>query len=169
MKDLVDSTGKPLPLSEAPSEDTLRAYGDAAFLYMRSPRHQDMPLKSFRESVEPPLILGQYRIFGFDGVPRGMFTWAWMSPEAEREYVCGGALRPEDWRSGDRLWIIDLVAPYRGLTSGIGRWIMTPGNLTETEFLFRRVVGANGTRRIVHVRLDRPHDKARILSEADFA
>lgn len=163
-----DTAGRTLPVSETPSPDTLRLYGDVFFVALRSPRHAGHSLAALRPAFEPPLILGQVRVFRFDDVPRGFFTWAWLSPEAERKLVTGGQLSPEDWRSGDRLWIVDLVAPYRGLTKGIVRWIMEPGNFAEREFHFRRVSEGNRTRRIVRIDFSRPDDKATILTEADF-
>lgn len=165
---LRDSKGRELPRSETPDDATLRAYGDAIFLAMRSPRHAPTTVAALRAALEPPLVLGQYRIFRFDGVPRAVITWGWFSPEVEKRYVAGEALNPEDWRSGDRLWLVDMIAPYRGLATSLGRWIMTPGNFAEREFLFRRVRDGNRTRKILHVRLDRPHDKAEILSDLDF-
>ena len=165
---LTDTAGRVLPPSEAPSADTLRLYGDTLFVALRSPRHAGAPLAQIRAAFEPPLVLGQIRVFRFDDIPRGLFTWGWLSADAERRYVTGEALAPEDWRSGDRLWLVDLIAPYRGLTSGIVRWVMTPGNFTDTEFRFRRVVEGNRTRRIVSIRLDRPDDKAEVMTEAEF-
>ena len=68
---------------EMPDAARLRIYGDVLFLAMRSPRHVEMPLGILRESMEPPIELGQFRIFRFDEVPRGIFTWARLSREAE--------------------------------------------------------------------------------------
>ena len=169
MPELVDSTGRKLPPVETPSDDLLRAYGDATFLFLRSARHATMPLAVFRTALEPPFLSGQFRIFRFDGVPRGLMTWAWLSRDAERRYVAGETLRPDDWTSGDHLWLIDLVAPYRGLTKGIARWVMKPGNFSKDQFWYRRVSGDNVTRKVVHVRLDRPDDKADILPASAFA
>lgn len=165
---LTDSTGQDLPPAESPSDQLLRAYGDALFLSMRSPRHATVPVADLRRALEPPLILGQYRIFRFDGVPRGMFTWALLSPKAEAAYVRGAAFEASDWRSGQRLWLIDLIAPYRGLTASMVRWIMERGNFTEREFLFRRVTDGNRTRKIVHIDFHRPEGKAKILGDEDF-
>lgn len=162
-----DTTGKDLPQIEMPSEDKLRVYGDMLFLAFRSPRHAAMPVSVLRRYLEPAVELGQFRLFRFDGVPRGMFTWAFLNAEAEEKLITGVPLDPEDWHSGEHLWIIDLIAPYRGLMSSIGRWMMQRGNVTDREFRFRRVTGANDTRRIVHVDFDAPR-LARILSEEDF-
>jgi cytolysin-activating lysine-acyltransferase len=164
---LRDSKGLQLPDVECPEPDLLRAYGDMIFLAFRSARHAKMPAHLLRNYLEPPLVHGHFRIFRFDGVPRGAFTWGRFGPDAERKLVTGKHLEPEDWNSGNRLWIVDILAPYRGLTSGIVRWIMGPGNFTDEEFLFRRVAENNRTRRIVHIdfRSDR---LAQVLTDEDI-
>ncbi|MBV0913531.1 toxin-activating lysine-acyltransferase [Anianabacter salinae] len=151
MTGLIDQNGLALPPVEAPSEEQLRVFGDLLFLAFRSPRHTQMPLGTLRSYIEPPVHLGQFRIFRFDEVPRGMYTWGWLSDDAARRLVKGMPLAPEDWHSGDNLWIVDMIAPYKGLTASIVRWIMEPGNFTEHSFFFRRVSGVNETRRIVHI------------------
>lgn len=164
---VTDSNGVPLPPIEAPSPEKLRVYGDMMFLAFRSQRHRAMSLGTLKAYLETPIELGQFRIFRFDDVPRAMYTWAFLNAEAERKLVEGVPLEPDDWNSGQRLWIIDLVAPYRGLMKQIGRWIMRPGNLTDGEFLFRRVTGINDTRRVVHVDF-RADSLARIYTGQEF-
>lgn len=162
-----DVNGKALPPIETPTPDKLRVYGDILFLAFRSPRHARMQTALLRHYVEPPVELGQFRIFRFDDVPRGMFTWGWLNREAEEKLVSGETLSPEDWQSGDRLWIIDLIAPYRGLTASMVRWIMQRGNFSEDAFWFRRVADDNSTTRIVHIDFDRDR-LSRVLSEDEF-
>ncbi len=160
-------TGRTMPPSEMPSPDTLRVYGDMLFLAFRSPRHAPMPMGVLRTYLEPAVELGQYRLFRFDEVPRGMFTWAYLNAAAEEKLITGEPLAPEDWRSGERMWIIDLIAPYKGLMRSIGRWMMERGNVSETGFSFRRVEGENLTRRIVQV--DFTADRlARVLTDEQF-
>ncbi|MBN2906004.1 MAG: toxin-activating lysine-acyltransferase [Rhodobacteraceae bacterium] len=163
-----DSTGRVLPPVESPAPEVLRAYGDLLFLAFRSPRHSQMSVAELRAYLEPPMELGQFRIFRFDDVPRGMYTWAWMTPEAEERLITGAPLRPEDWSGGERLWIVDLMAPYRGLTSSIVRWLMVPGHFTDRSFLFRRVGDRNQTRRIVHIDFRRAR-LSKVMTEAQFA
>lgn len=147
----VDTTGKPLPPEEMPSPEKLRVYGDLMFLAFRSQRHASMNVATLRRYFEPAVELGQFRVFRFDDVPRAMFTWAFLDRAAERKLVEGQPLDPADWNSGQRLWIVDMIAPYKGLMQSIGRWIMEPGHFTEDQFMFRRVSGVNDTRRIVRV------------------
>lgn len=153
---------------EFPSAEKLRVYGDVMFLCLRSEHHAQMSVANLRAAMEPPIELGQFRIFRFDGIPRGMFTWAHLGAEAETRLVSGQALLPEDWNSGGRLWLIDLIAPYPGMTAAMARWVMTRGNLTDGEFLFRRVKNGRETRRIVHVDFRWTDSKARMLTNADF-
>ena len=80
-----------------------------------------------------------------------MITWAWMAPEAERRLIRGDPMLPSDWDGGERLWLIDLIAPYRGLAQSVGRWLSVPGNFSDDDFFFRRVTGANKTRRIAQL------------------
>ncbi|MGR3615892.1 MAG: toxin-activating lysine-acyltransferase [Paracoccaceae bacterium] len=167
MIELFDSLGNPLPDIEAPSADRLRVYGDLAFLAFRSQRHIRMSVAGLRTYLEPAIEFGQYRIFRFDGVPRGMYTWAWLGPEAERRLITGEPLTRADWQSGSNLWIIDLIAPYSGLTAQIVRWIMVPDNFAEQDFFFRRVGGENETRRIVHIDFD-AEKLARVYSGQEY-
>lgn len=153
---------------EFPSQEKLRVYGDVMFLALRSQHHSRMQVINLRAALEPPIELGQFRIFRFDDVPRGMFTWAYLGPEAEARLVAGEPLAPQDWASGERLWLIDLIAPYKGMAAAMTRWVMVPGNFARREFLFRRVSDGNRTRRIVHIDFERPESKARFLSPADF-
>lgn len=154
---------------EFPSAEKLRLYGDFAFLAMRSAHHRQMSVANMHMAFEPPIELGQFKLFRFDGIPRGLLTWAWLGPEAERRLVSGGTLSPDDWRSGDHLWLIDVIAPYKGLIRGISRWVMEKGNLTDKDYYFRRVEAGNRTRRILHVDVRRKTGKARILRESDFS
>jgi cytolysin-activating lysine-acyltransferase len=167
MKDLVDSSGQMLPTVEAPPPDRLRVYGDLLFLAFRSDRHARMSTATLRAWLEPPVELGQFRVFRFDDVPRGMYTWGWLGPEAERKLIAGEVLTPEDWRSGDALWIVDLIAPYRGMTKSMVRFIMTPGNFSDRSFWFRRVTGVNETQRIVNIDFRR-RQLARVLDDSAF-
>ncbi|GAA6193813.1 hypothetical protein DS909_05955 [Phaeobacter gallaeciensis] len=153
---------------EFPSQEKLRVYGDVMFLALRSAHHAAMNIANLRAAIEPAIELGQFRIFRFDDVPRGMFTWAYLGPEAEARLVAGKTLSYEDWTSGDRLWIIDLIAPYKGMAAGMTRWVMVPGNFADREFWFRRVEGGNKTRRILHIDFERPDGKARFLKPEDF-
>lgn len=47
-------------------------------------------------------------------------TWARLSPEAAERYRrAPHRLAPADWKSGDQIWIVDLVAPFGGAQEAI--------------------------------------------------
>ena len=148
---------------EYPTEERLRIYGDFSFLAMRNPLHRKMPGSILRDALEPPILLGQYKIFRFDGVPRGALTWAWLSEDSEKKYLNGHGFHLADWRSGDRLWLIDFIAPYPGLARGIAKWMRRPGNMPEPVFAYRRVNEQMSTRRVVRVDLRGSKGQAEIV------
>lgn len=62
--------------------------------------------------IGPPVALRQFRIFHDDTKPLAVALWASVSDEVEKELVAGRPrLRPNEWKSGENLWLIDLVAP----------------------------------------------------------
>ncbi len=66
----------------------------------------------------PPVSLGQFRIwFDEEGEPIAFMTWAFMSKEVEGYFLKHDAMPEDDieaWNSGDRLWGMELVAPFGG-------------------------------------------------------
>jgi len=93
--------------------DKFAAYGRIAWLWASSDLHRDWTTRLQARFVLPALEHGQYRILERGGMPVAYCAWAWLSTEAEARYVLEpGRLDPADWRSGDRLWFIDWVAPF---------------------------------------------------------
>lgn len=106
--------------------------GEMTWLLGQSPIHKHFSIGDMEWMVMPALMLEQYRIFRGNpnatkegeeqqpgNMPMGMALWATLSEDAEtklNDMVMGGKgpvkLRPDEWRSGDRLWLIDLVAPF---------------------------------------------------------
>jgi len=42
--------------------------------------------------------------------------WGFVDAEVEARLTAGNAkLRPQDWKSGDKLWVIDTIAPFGGV------------------------------------------------------
>lgn len=73
--------------------------------------------------VMTPALLQQFRLYYADDQPIGVLLWASVSPEVEENLSRGIAkLRPQDWKSGDRLWVtrqraskvVEIIAPFGG-------------------------------------------------------
>lgn len=79
-----------------------------------SPIHSRYTAGSIRRWFAVPASLGQLAVYRdpIDWGLRGVATWAWFSEDAERRFLAQQPLTIADWRSGDRLWFIDLVAPH---------------------------------------------------------
>jgi cytolysin-activating lysine-acyltransferase len=103
--------------------------GEMVWLLAQSPTHKRFAIEELHWYLIPPLRLSQARLFfgtpdatkerpNPGPVPCGLALWALMSEDAEKRFVDAvtagrpARLQPNDWNSGDRLWMIDLVAPF---------------------------------------------------------
>lgn len=111
------------------------ALGQMVWVLSQSPLHREMRIRDV-ESFMPALVNEQFRIFrfgpmsaaqaldpkifaatglsqeGIEQLPLGFALWARASAEAESKLEKGERLTPQEWRSGDRLWLVELVAPF---------------------------------------------------------
>lgn len=88
-------------------------FGQVAGLMMRSPRHKHLFLADLEWLVQPPLALGQARVLRDEhGNPLAFACWASVSHEVGQRLATGNPrLTPNEWASGDTLWLIDVIAP----------------------------------------------------------
>jgi cytolysin-activating lysine-acyltransferase len=49
-------------------------------------------------------------------MPVGFATWAFLSEEVEKRMLESGVqkLSPMEWKSGDRIWSMDMIFPFGG-------------------------------------------------------
>lgn len=97
------------------------ALGDIVSILMRAPKHKAMSLDALRVHVLPAIIHNQYRIArlrrpgNMQGGPAGFAMWASVSDIVDQRLRSLTQhpirLSPQDWKSGGKLWLIDLVAP----------------------------------------------------------
>jgi len=89
--------------------------GEIVWLLSYSKLHRDWPIGSIQQWVLPAIYHGMFRLYRQNGKPHGYVSFALLSKEVEEAYVLNtSTLRPEDWKSGERGWIIDFVAPFGG-------------------------------------------------------
>ena len=90
--------------------------GEIVWLFTQSPVHKTLFISDLEWCVMPAILLEQFRIFYRNGQPGGLVLWASVSGETEARLAAGGParLRPDEWRSGDRLWLVEIVAPFGG-------------------------------------------------------
>ena len=82
---------------------------------MSSSGHRHLFVTDFEWLLVPPILAKQFRLYRRDGVPIGFVSWARLTEEAEARLINGAVkLAPKEWTEGDRLWIIDVIAPFGG-------------------------------------------------------
>lgn len=86
------------------------AIGVFARLMARCPVHGRYILRDVEVMLVPPIRLGQYAFLRREGAVVGGVTWGFFDRRAvERHVRASAAPRPEDWRSGDDVWITALI------------------------------------------------------------
>ena len=99
----------------------LPAMGPIIMLYMQSSHRRFQFISDLEWLLLPPLVSGQCKLYMKKEYPLSFISWAFLDEAAEKRlFQNGGRLRPDDWKSGDRLWIIDLVAPFGGVENMLG-------------------------------------------------
>lgn len=89
--------------------------GEVAALMSVSPVHRYMFLGDVDWLVMPPIRLQQFRLLRKKGVPFAFVSWAYISDEVEERLLSGAKrLAPGDWHSGEKAFLIDVVAPFGG-------------------------------------------------------
>jgi cytolysin-activating lysine-acyltransferase len=89
--------------------------GEIVWLMSQSQTHKQFFINDLEWLVMTPALLQQYRLYYASDRPMGVLFWGFVDEEVEKRLVTGSAkLRPQDWKSGDKLWIVDIVAPFGG-------------------------------------------------------
>jgi hemolysin-activating ACP:hemolysin acyltransferase len=118
------------------------AFAQVVSVLMRSPQHKHFSLADLEWMVLPPLLTGQCRVVEAKtqpegpGVPIAVVFWASVSPEVDKRLSDHASipfrLRPDEWKSGDILWLLEAVGEGRVLQPVLKQ-------LNETEFRGREV------------------------------
>src|SRR5262245_25968862 len=99
------------------------AFAQIVSVLMRSPRYRHYTLGDLEWLVVPALTTGQWRVVGAqskqNGVsfPVAVALWARVSAEVDKKLSenlhVPIRLRPDEWKSGDILWLVDAVGDPR--------------------------------------------------------
>lgn len=94
--------------------------GPITWLMMQQGATRNLLLGDLEWRIMPALVLDQARLHMQDESPLAFVTWARLSAAAAERYRCAPhRLTPADWKSGDQVWIVDLVAPFGGAREAI--------------------------------------------------
>jgi cytolysin-activating lysine-acyltransferase len=91
----------------------LPTLGPVAWLYGRTQDRRFLFLSDLDWAVMPPITLDQCRLFMKGKMPFAFITWAFVSDEVHQRLLGGlNKLAPHEWKSGNHLWLIDVVTPF---------------------------------------------------------
>ncbi len=96
--------------------DKLPLLGPVTWLMMQQSATRHTLLSDLEWRVLPALVLDQAKLYMQGASPVAFVSWAKLSEAvAERYRQAPHHLTPADWKSGDQLWIIDVMAPFGAL------------------------------------------------------
>ena len=152
--------------------------GEMTWLLTQSPLHKALPIEAIEWLIMPALIHEQFYIFRDGERPVGMALWAKCSPQAEAKLERGmieaeNRLTLEDWKSGDAIWLVDLVSPFANAENKHTEIMIADlisGPLAGKAFKFHQTDPATGRRTAQSVDADAGERlKAAILAAAGTA
>jgi cytolysin-activating lysine-acyltransferase len=103
------------PAPEGAGKKVSEVLGEIVWLMSQSPLHKQFFISDLEWLVMTPVLLQQFRLFYDDTKPIGVAFWGTVDGEVEERLKAGTTrLRPQDWKSGDRLWVVEVIAPFGG-------------------------------------------------------
>jgi cytolysin-activating lysine-acyltransferase len=89
--------------------------GEITWLMTQSPVHKQLFIGDLEWFAMPAILVEQFRIFYGPNSPAAVAFWAMVSEETEERLKAGAhKLRADEWKGGERPWLIELVAPFGG-------------------------------------------------------
>jgi cytolysin-activating lysine-acyltransferase len=103
------------PAPEGAAKKVSEVLGEIVWLMSQSPLHKQFFISDLEWLVMTPVLLQQFRLFYDQGKPIGVAFWATVNAEVEERLAAGTSrLRPQDWKSGAALWVVEVIAPFGG-------------------------------------------------------
>lgn len=135
------------------------ALGQITWLLSQSQVHKQLRIADLEWSVMPAILHEQFRVFrfgplpgledakpedflpgftkeGLEQMPLGVALWGLLSEEAEAKVEQGERLTPDEWKSGDRLWLLELISPFATPENKLGEAMLA--DLVQGPFAGKR-------------------------------
>lgn len=168
-----DSYGAPNTVAEA--------LGQVVWLLGQSPVHKELRIKDLEWTFMPAIVHEQFRIFrfgplpgggqldlsgmpnpgagavtreGIEKMPLGVALWAKLSAAAEAKLEKGERLTLAEWKSGDRVWLVELITPFANKENKLNEVMLMDlikGPFSNTPFNLHRTDPATGRREKIHM------------------
>lgn len=171
------STFKPAAPAGAP-RTVAEALGQVTWLLSQSPLHRELKIKDLEYSFMPAILHEQFRVFrfgplpgsetmdpaafaqlgltkeGLEQMPLGVAIWAKLSQAAELKLERGDKLAAEDWKSGDRVWLVELISPFANAENKLAEVMLLDliqGPFKANAFNLHRTDPQTGRREKIHL------------------
>jgi cytolysin-activating lysine-acyltransferase len=155
------------------------ALGQIVWLLSQSPMHRELKLKDLEWSFMPAVLHEQFRIFrfgplpgsdkldteafarmgltkdGLEQMPLGVAIWAKLSEAGEAKLERRERLEASEWKSGDRLWLVELISPFATPQNKLSEAMLLDlmqGPFKATAFSLHRTDPQTGERKKVEVK-----------------
>jgi cytolysin-activating lysine-acyltransferase len=120
--------------------------GEITWLMSQSPLHKQFFISDLDWFVMTPVMLQQFRLFYDETKPIGVVFWAYASQDVAQMLAAGTTkLGPQDWKSGDELWVVEAVAPFGGADVMVADLKQRVFPTREMRFV---AIGAGGVREV---------------------
>jgi cytolysin-activating lysine-acyltransferase len=132
------------------------------WLLTQSPVHRTLTIGDLEWLVMPALLKEQFYLFRDGTQPIGLALWAITDEEGEAKLNRGivdpgNRLTLEQWSGGERIWLIDLVAPFATAANNHAELMIADliaGPLRGRAFSFHQTEPATGARTVKQVGAD---------------
>ncbi len=103
------------PTPEDHAKKMSEVLGEITWLMTQSPLHKRLFLEDLEWLVMTPVLLNQFRLYYAPDRPIGVVLWAKVNDEVAAILSEGvNRLRPQDWTSGDKAWVVECISPFGG-------------------------------------------------------
>jgi len=154
------------------------ALGQIVWLLSQSSMHKKLKIEDLEWSFMPAIIHEQFRVFrfgplpglenadpksfgplgmtkeGLEQLPLGVAIWAKLSAEAEAKLEKGQRLTLEEWKSGDRVWLVEMISPFANKDNKLTEVMLMDliqGPFGKIPFNLHRTDPATGRRDKIHM------------------
>ena len=150
------------PVAQPAAPTVSHVLGEMTWLLTQSQLHRAFSIGDLEWLIMPALIHQQFYLFRDGDRPVGLALWAKCGNIAEAK-LQKGMLEPEyrltldEWNSGDRIWLVDLVAPFANSENKQRELMIADliaGPLKGKAFNFHQTDPATGKRTVQKVDSD---------------
>ena len=87
----------------------MKNFDEIINLYYKFDKYKKNTYPDLYYHILPSINLNQYKVFKDEQGIFGFVNWAYLSKEIEKSYIETSTIYKNEWKSGDYLWLYDIV------------------------------------------------------------